>query len=259
MDNWEDIKNNAWVTVNNDFLVTSEVICQWFSRVTKSRKWKSLANHLTSDQNIVIYGNECVILFLTRYFLLRPSSSTNGIFRLSVCLSHLFDYVPIIVSSCNFQELLSMTKVRSMQKVKIRGQRSRSQRSQPNATVSGLWLQFEFTYDDEMMHIAWCCLEEVPYCFSRSSVKFQGHTALKIVEFDPNWPFPDSNSSLNIPMATKWCTKLGVALKRCPIVFQGHSSNFKVTRLKKLSNLTQIGRFRTVTPVWIYQWLRNYT
>ena len=32
-----DIKNNAWVTVNNDFLVTSEVICQWFSRVTKSR------------------------------------------------------------------------------------------------------------------------------------------------------------------------------------------------------------------------------
>ena len=32
-----DIKNNAWVTVNNDFLVTSGVICQWFSRVTKSR------------------------------------------------------------------------------------------------------------------------------------------------------------------------------------------------------------------------------
>ena len=33
----KDVKNNAWVTVNNDFLVTSEVICQWFSRVTKSR------------------------------------------------------------------------------------------------------------------------------------------------------------------------------------------------------------------------------
>ena len=53
-----------------------------------------------------------------------------------------------------------------------------------------------------MMHIAWCCLEEVPYCFSRSSVKFQGHTALKIVEFDPNWAFPDCN--LNSPMATKF-------------------------------------------------------
>ena len=31
-----DIKKNAWVTVNNDFWVTSEAICQWFSQVTKS-------------------------------------------------------------------------------------------------------------------------------------------------------------------------------------------------------------------------------
>ena len=58
--------------------------------------------------------------------------------RPSVCLSHLFDYVPIILSSWNFQELLPVTKVTSMQKVKVRGQRSRSQRSQPNLTVSGL-------------------------------------------------------------------------------------------------------------------------
>ena len=42
--------------------------------------------------------------------------------RLSVCPSHLFDYVPIIVSSWNFQELLPMTDVRSMQKVKVKGQ-----------------------------------------------------------------------------------------------------------------------------------------
>ena len=41
---------------------------------------------------------------------------------LSVCPSHLFDYVTIIVSSWNFQELLPMTKVRSMQKVKVKGQ-----------------------------------------------------------------------------------------------------------------------------------------
>ena len=130
---------------------------------------------------------------------------------LSVRLSHLFDYVPIIVSSWNFQELLPVTKVTSVQKVKVRGQRSRSQRSQPNLTVSGLYLQFEFTYDDELMHIAWQCLGEVPYCFWRSSVKFQGHTALKIVEFDPDWAFPDANSSLNSPMGTKCCTKLEVA------------------------------------------------
>ena len=58
--------------------------------------------------------------------------------RLSVCLSHLFHHVPIIVSTWNFQELLPWSKVMSMQKVKVRGQRSRSQRSRPNLTVSGL-------------------------------------------------------------------------------------------------------------------------
>ena len=58
--------------------------------------------------------------------------------RPSVCLSHLFHHVPIIVSSWNFQELLPWSKVMSMQKVKVRGQRSRSQRSTPNLAVSGL-------------------------------------------------------------------------------------------------------------------------
>ena len=48
-----------------------------------------------------------------------------------------------------------MTEVTSMQKLEVRGQRSRSRRSQPNLTVSGLLHQIEFTYDDEMMHIAW--------------------------------------------------------------------------------------------------------
>ena len=85
-----------------------------------------------------------------------------------------------------------------------------------------------------MLHKAWSSIVEMPYCFSRSSVKFQGRTALKFVKLDPNWTFPDCNSSLNSPMGTKWCTKLEVALKRCPIVFQGHLSNLKVTRLKKI-------------------------
>ena len=97
-----------------------------------------------------------------------------------------------------------------------------------------------------MMHIAWCCLEEVPYCFSRSSFKFQGHMALKIVKFDLDWAFPDCNSSLNSPMAMKCCTKLETAKERCPIVFQGHPSNFKVTRYKTSPILTQIGLFRTI-------------
>ena len=97
-----------------------------------------------------------------------------------------------------------------------------------------------------MMHKAWSSIEEVPYCFSRSSVKFQGHTALKIVEFDSNWAFLDCKSSLNSPMAMKCCTKLETAKEICPIVFQGHPANFKVTRDKTSLILTQIGRFRII-------------
>ena len=97
-----------------------------------------------------------------------------------------------------------------------------------------------------MMHWAWSSIEEVPYSFSRSYIKFQGHTALKIVEFDPNWAFPECNSSLNSPMAMKCCTKLETAKERYPIVFQGHPSNFKVTRYETSPILTQIGRFRSM-------------
>ena len=97
-----------------------------------------------------------------------------------------------------------------------------------------------------MMHKAWSSVEEVPYCFARSSVKFQRRKALKIVKFDPDWAFPDCNSSLNSPMAMKCCTKLETAKERCPFVFQGHPSNFKVTRYKTSPLLTQIGRFRTI-------------
>ena len=116
-----------------------------------------------------------------------------------------------------------------------------------------------------MLHKAWSSIEEVPYCFWRSSVKFQGHTALKILKFDPNWVYPDCNSSLNSPMAMKCCTKLETAKERCPIVFQGHPSNFKVTRYKTSPILTQIGHFRTVgrsqlsnpsdLPCYYVQWL----
>ena len=92
--------------------------------------------------NIVVFSCDQAALWMV--FSVRPAV------RLSVCLSvclsacpsvrlsHLFEYGPIIVSSWNFQKLSPRTRVRSMPKVKVRGQRSRSQKSQPNLTVSGL-------------------------------------------------------------------------------------------------------------------------
>ena len=78
-----------------------------------------------------------------------------------------------------------------------------------------------------MMHRAWSSIVEVHDCFSRSYVKFQGHTALKIVEFDPNWVFPDSNSSLHSLMAMKCCTKLETSKERCTFVFSRSSIKFQ--------------------------------
>ena len=34
----------------------------------------------------------------------------------------------------------------------------------------------------------------MPYCFPRSSIKFQGHTVQNITDFYPNWEFPDYRS-----------------------------------------------------------------
>ena len=100
-----------------------------------------------------------------------------------------------------------------------------------------------------MICIAWCCLREVPYCFSRSSVKVQGHTALKSIESDPDWAFPDCNSSLNSPMAMKYCTKLEVTLKRCPIVFSCDQAALWMVFSVHLS--VRLSVCPSVTPFWL--------
>ena len=66
-------------------------------------------------------------------------------------------------------------------------------------------------------------MEEVPYCLARSSVTFRSHTGWKINDFDPNWAFPDCNSSLNSRMATKWYAQCLKWHRRNPL------SLFKVT------------------------------
>ena len=53
----------------------------------------------------------------------------------------------------------------------------------PKLSVSGL--QFEFTDGFEMMHKASRSIEEVPYCFSMSSIKFQDCMGKKINDLIP--------------------------------------------------------------------------
>ena len=62
--NSSDLKKNAWVTVNNDFWVTSEAICQWFLRVTWSRvriTGKSPQKSLFTVRNVLFYSLHSIL------------------------------------------------------------------------------------------------------------------------------------------------------------------------------------------------------
>ena len=81
----------------------------------------------------------------------------SSVCRPSVCYLF-FHNVPLIVSSRNSQELLPMTEVMSMQKVKARGQRSRSQRSKPNLADFDLNWAFRDCNSslNSPMDLKWC-------------------------------------------------------------------------------------------------------
>ena len=59
--------------------------------------------------------------------------------------------------------------------------------------------QFEFTDGFEMMHKAWCCIEEMPHCFSRSCIKFRGHTGQKFDDLNKIWERLLGRSQLSNP------------------------------------------------------------
>ena len=56
-----------------------------------------------------------------------------------------------------------------------------------------------------MMHKAWRSIEEVPYCFSRSSIKLYGHTGGKIDDLNRIWDYLAGRSYqiLQICLVTK--------------------------------------------------------
>ena len=103
----------------------------------------------------------------------------------------------------NFQELLPLTKVMSTQKVQVKSQRSMSQRSRQILpqfgcfrTVTPVWI-YQWLWNDaqslELHRRGALLFFNVIY----SNIKVTQDK--KIADFDPNWAFPDCNSSLNRP------------------------------------------------------------
>ena len=76
--------------------------------------------------------------------------------------------------------------------------RPRNQWFGSDLSVSRWLLQFKLTDGYEMTHIASRSIEEVLYCFSRSSVKFEDHTGQKIDDLAAIWAFADDNPSFNL-------------------------------------------------------------
>ena len=83
---------------------------------------------------------------------------------------------------CGLEEVLYYF---SRSSIKFRGHTDKKNLFWPELGVSGLSLKFEFTNGYEIMHRAWSSIEQLPSCFSRSFVKFQGHTGQKNRRF---WP-----------------------------------------------------------------------
>ena len=62
-------------------------LVMWFANDFNSwlrHSWKSLANHLTRDQKLVIHGNSCIILYINTKGL--TSSKTTDHFQYLVCV-----------------------------------------------------------------------------------------------------------------------------------------------------------------------------
>ena len=164
----------------------------------------------------------------------------TGAVRPSVCLSVRPSVCPSVTpfSPCSHHRIIMtfsgvITMVRSDVHAKGQGQRSKVKVTEVNTqlsrcrTLTPVWIHI---WQWNHAH-SWKQHRRGALLFFKVIRQISRSHGYKIAEFDPDWAFPDCNSSLNSPMATKWCTKLEVALKRCPIVFQGHPSNFKVTRL----------------------------
>ena len=114
-----------------------------------------------------------------------------------------------------------------------------------------------------MMHKAWCSIEEVPYYFSGSSIKFRGHTGWKIDDSNPIWVRLLGRSQLSNPsdLPCSQCSCHCIIMKFSGVITndksdvrakgQGHRSKVNVTKAVFTKIIGHVGHFRWLGPnVW---------
>ena len=119
----------------------------------------------------------------------------------------------------------------SRSSVKFQGHTAeRNRRLWPKLGASGLLLQFKFTNGYEMMHRDWSSIGEVPYCFSRSFIKFQGHTGQKNRRFRPKLSVSRLYLKFDFTAGIEMMHKALCSIEEVPnrfsrpsIKFQGHT------------------------------------
>ena len=148
--------------------------------------------------------------------------------RLSVCLSVRLSVCPSVKPFwlCFYHLIImkfSEVVTTDQGKVHAKGQ---GQKSKVKVTEVTTQLNRFQTVTPVWIHIWWwngaysfMMLRRGALLFSRSFVKFQGHMALKIIEFDLDLAFPDCNSSLNSLMSTKWYNKAWSSIEWGALLF----------------------------------------
>ena len=133
------------------------------------------------------------------------------VLSLCVCLSICHTFFTMFMSlyyqlSSNFQKLLALTKVMSMRKIKVRDQRSRSQRSKQILsqfghfrTVTLVWIHIWLR--NNAQSLKW--YRKCALLYFKVICQISRSQGLKNRWFDPNKVFPDCKSSLNLQMAMK--------------------------------------------------------
>ena len=150
--------------------------------------------------------------------------------------------------------------------IKLQGHTAKKNRFLPKLGISGqLELQFEFTNGYEMMHKAWSSTEEVRYCFSRSYVKFQGHTAKKNRWFWPKLGVSGLELQFEFPDGFEMMHKAWCSIEEVPYYFSAPSIKFQGRTGWKIDNLNPIwvrllGRSQLSNPSDLpcLKWNRNF-